>query len=110
VAQLWSLDVMSALSLRRWRFTLSLLSIHTLLVCIVYASYMNSVTHHYEDPEMQWFWASIIAFPSSGLIAILHPQYGLQCAIAFLVVGGIQWGIIGAICDGIFSKRHNKNI
>ena len=101
---------MSALSLRRWRVTLSLLFIHTLLVCTVYVLYARSVTFHDEDPEMHWVWASIFDFPSSGLVAILHPRYGLQCAIAFLVIGGIQWAIVGAICDRIFTRRHDKNI
>jgi hypothetical protein len=59
---------------------------------------------------MQWLWASIFDFPSSELVAILHPRYGFQCAMAFFVIGGIQWIIIGAIFDTIFSRQHDKNI
>jgi uncharacterized membrane protein len=95
--------------LKRWRVTLSLLIIQAVAVCIVYASYTNGVTHHSEDPEMQWLWLSILDFPSSGLVAILQPRYGLQCAVAFFVVGGIQWGIIGGFLDALFSRRRGNN-
>jgi hypothetical protein len=103
------LDVMRAI-LRRWRVTLSFLLIQTVAVCVVYAFYANSVVHHYEDPEMQWLWLSMLDFPSSGLVAIFQPQYGLQCAIAFFAVGGIQWGMIGAVLDALFSRQHENNI
>jgi|ERR1700733_1625044 hypothetical protein len=102
------LGVMGAL-LRHWRVTLLLLFLQTVAVCIVYASYTNDVTHHFEDPEMQWLWLSILDFPSSELVTLFQPRYGLQCAAAFFVVGGIQWGIIGRFLDALFSRRHRND-
>ena len=94
--------------LKRWRITLLLLLIHAVAVCVVYVRYTNSVTHTM-DTYMQWYWLSLIDFPSSILLAILQPQYGLQSAAAFFVVGGIQWFIVGAILDALFGRRRENN-
>jgi hypothetical protein len=46
-------------------------------------------------------------FPSSKLVEIIHPKYGIQCALAFLLIGGAQWFIVGALFDLTFVRRRH---
>ena len=92
---------------RNWPVACFIFLIHTLLVCAVYGLYLFARAHPGDEPEMQWLWAGLFDFPASLLVEAIHPSYGIQCALAFFLVGGIQWFILGAVFDLLFSRRRH---
>ena len=50
------------------------------------------------DPSIILFWRLVwfVDLPASMIIDILKPSYNVPLAIAFGMIGGIQWGVIAA--------------
>jgi hypothetical protein len=95
--------------LKRWRTPCVFFVVHTLLVFAVYRSWVaaSNATVRYDDPALIWLWPLIFDFPSSLLVQIMHPYYGIPALAAFSIIGGIQWVLIGGVLAWLLSRfRH----
>lgn len=48
---------------------------------------------------MIWLWARLLDFPIVALEDIVNPRYGLPAALTCILIGGLQWALVGLILD-----------
>lgn len=84
--------------LRGHRFAFSLIAINTFIVLEEFARLY--ITHP-KFVGLGWYWTAVLSLPSSILWYLVSERFSSDflCMLSLLLVGGFQWGIIGALLD-----------
>jgi len=94
--------------MRRWPAALICFCLHTLFVALIWWIYGVS-----SDPNspMFWLYPTQLDLPSSLIIMMLGGTSWAtwQFAVALLVVGGLQWTVLGALFD-LFLRRRARTM
>jgi hypothetical protein len=78
-----------------------------ILVAINSAIVVEEFAHVYLYPPsnhhfgLGWYWTAVLSLPSSILWYLVSERFSSDflCMLSLLLVGGFQWGIIGALLD-----------
>jgi hypothetical protein len=86
-------------SVRQLSLPLFLICVHSALLILLGFSISTS-----RDPEaaMAWVLPYYLDFPTSLLNSAFVPMSDLQATVFFLIAGGVQWIIIGAIIQSLW--------
>ena len=82
---------------KRWPIASWLFSLHALLILGVYILWLAS--SHDVERNMIWLWTRLLDFPIVALVDIINPRYGLPAALTCILIGGLQWAVVGLILD-----------
>jgi hypothetical protein len=82
---------------KRWPIATWLFCLHAFLILAVYILWLAS--SHDVERDMIWLWARIFDFPVATLEDIVNPRYGLPTALTCILIGGLQWALVGLILD-----------
>jgi hypothetical protein len=96
-------------ALKNHRLAIILVTINSVIVFEEFAH-----QHWYPPPShvmgFGWYWTGALSFPCSVVLYILHWPWSseLLSLLTLLLVGAVQWGIIGAILDRNSHARHSS--
>jgi hypothetical protein len=82
---------------KRWPIASWLFCLHALLILGIYTLWLAS--SHDAERNMIWLWARLLDFPVAPLEDIVNPRYGLPAALTCILIGGLQWALVGLILD-----------
>jgi hypothetical protein len=87
--------------MRRWLTATILVLLHAVAFLATTVWFYTS-----RDPERIWIWVYgfFASYPSSLLVRFLPQGSDAALGPALLVVGTLQWGIIGVIIDAIIHR------
>ena len=83
---------------RRWPVAASLFLLHAVLVTLIYIVW---ATNSSVERGTIWMTVFLIDLPASFLFVFERPDSMLLHAISAILIGGVQWALIGAIVDGL---------
>jgi len=96
---------------RDHRFAVSFIAINTLIVVEEFAhQHLYPPPHHWMG--LGWYWTAILSFPCSILLHQVHWPWEseLLSILTLVLIGAIQWGVIGAAFDHFSrGRRHPTN-
>jgi hypothetical protein len=83
---------------RDHRFAFSLIAINTFIVVEEFARLYLT---HPKFIGLGWYWTAVLSLPCSILWYLVSERFSSDflCMLSLLLVGGFQWGIIGALLD-----------
>ena len=95
---------------KRWPTTAILVLLHAIALLTTTALFYAS-----RDPERVWIWVygMMVSYPSSLLVRFLTRGGEAALAATLLLIGTLQWGIIGIAIDVIihrFRREATSNI
>jgi hypothetical protein len=90
---------------RRWPATTILVLLHALVIAGNLVAFYTS-----QDPERAFIWVYgfFASYPSSLLIRVIRPSDGVALAATLLLIGTLQWGIIGVAIDAIIHRARRE--
>ena len=89
--------------IRRWPIASWLFVLHTFLVLLVYYVWLTS-TEPWGERNMIWLWIYRVDFPISYAYIIVDHAPARVTAIACILIGGVQWSIVGLLLDLLRKK------
>jgi hypothetical protein len=90
---------------KRWPVAAVLASLHAIALLVIAILFYTS-----HDPERVfiWIYGFLASYPSSLLVRFLTNSNEAILAVSLLLIGTLQWGIIGISIDAIIHRAKRE--